>query len=1136
MIRLLISSLILLTLTLVISGPTRLHAQQTTDVVAGDILVPNNVIPTSQAIAPRFVIANMGGNAAQNLFCDVRIIDPTSPSEPVFQEPIEIPSLPGNQTLTLQTEGSWTPSATGNYVITVDIVFELDANPTNNHAEKEFRVGVPPLLSRGDAIAILQDDVLAGHPRADSLVALHLSSPASPLDSLIRPGTVITQATDSVFFLLYDNPVYFFYLDLHPELLYDHPVEYVVVSAVDGSIDRHTGLTMWPEINGQTPDFGPYCFGENNPRRVAGGAVNCAAKVPYEAVTTPDTSSWAIVVVGKLNLDVEEQTVEHDICTWKERLNGNAMGPGVTELNFRIHAGDSGRGLTAQQLCDAIDALKGKGCDKVHFKYIGHGTQSGVVVWDSAHKKSETLSWEKLATKLADAGFAEVCIEVTACHSGASIPWFKKLKIKGTVVTSSSSGNTTPVGDGSGTYWEKALEACSKDEAADLNRNGKIDICELYAWVIARGGRAPNDPRPQIEKLNDSVRFVGAANDRVGSERTISTNAGSIKVYAERLCMRLKIKIGNRTKDSIVYRGGVYIENTGNNDKAAERDYKITATCGKEKIVIVERIRPNLKAGEKQCIADLPNGCTNIKVERLPARGTKRDDDPVPLAAPDGEYAAIDEVAAHNPGDFLFYRYVYGWEEPDDLHTVTASAPFDWFVAAGPSSFNTPSDSTEDIMTSSQIPFTATEGGVVTTRIVNTATDDTLDVRYNVHLIDTIGRIDFDTTYVGRWIWFDAVGDALLKGFDLDLDHVRIAVADSLTIETVGDWVWRDLVVDADSGTSLLASIGLGSRFVDFRDIVIRGLDSALDAHGGSVDFHGVTIGASDGDGFLFRPRVAIPDTTTALDLRNVSFLNVLGAARHGFVFDELSLNSATIDTTTVRWLRAEFVDSNDMVVTDDSHVRCVDCMYRDDAVHVDATSSLQRLATLSILAVDTSGTGMRNVAVTVRDDDQQVILQGTTDSLGFIPNMEILLSRRDGAGLQTFGPFVVTATNGIETRHDTIAPVTYTQIAFEFVAQATSVNDRTVAGDRAGIRRIIPQPASREGELVIETEGIGTRSIDVSIVTPLGEIVRRIDDATVMNDRLIVNLGASEMAVGTYLLRLHLGDDRDVVARFVIR
>lgn len=1118
----------------------KVHAQQMTDLVITGITLPPDVVPQIQPIGVQFTIANNGDADATNFFCGIQIFSLQNPSVPIFQNQVNVPLLAAGETQTLQSTQTWTPADEGEYIVQVAAVYEFDNTPSNNVMGKSFRVGQSEqLLTLQQAVAILNEELLDNHPRVDSLVALHISPPANPADSLIPPGLTI-MAADSSVTLQYEYPVYFFFVDLYPDELFSHPVEYVAISAIDGTIDRRTDVELWPEIDGATPDFGSYCFGDANPRRVRGNARQCVEKAnPYQPKATSNTGAWAVALVGKLNLDVEKSTVQHDICKWKERINGNSLGPSVTGPNITALSGTNNCGLTEEEFCAAIDGLKGKNCDKLHFKYVGHGTTSGLILWDDKHKTSKTLSWKDFACKLKDAGIGEACIEITACHSGAAIRELKKKGIKGTVITSSSSARTTPVGDGSGTHWEKALEACSKDQMADLNKNGKIDQCELYAWVKVKGGTSANGPNPQIAKLNDSITLRSVRLERVGGVRTISTNGGSIRVYAERICMRLSVKQGSRRRDSTVYRGSIYIENTGNTRKSANRDYSISARCGRENIVIVPRIRPSLGPGEKQCIAELPNNCTGISVNRLRNSTVRKDDGShiVLSAAPDESLSTLDEFVARNPGDFAYYRYILEEEENTQLYTTSINGPNGWFASVEPKTFNIPETDSQDVFTGTVIPDTATMGGEVIASVVNTATDDTLLLRYNIFLLDTLRQVNSNEGLQGTWKWYDAVGNSLLKGFDVDLERVQIDVKDSLQIETVGGWIWKDVVVNADSGTRLEAAIGLGAGITLWENVAIRGTESGLMAEAGNITMRNVTVGGSFGSGITFRGNQSTIDTVLSLKIQTLNFVNVLGSRLYGFVFDDIYAQSGVVDTLQTHGLRVAFTDSTDLVVRNNSHVHCTDCEYDDTDVEVDPTSSLLRLGTVSIVAVDTAGIGLSNIDVTITSLlSGQSIRSAKTDVDGFVPSIPLPFSLNVGGNRQTFGPYEIVASNGFTEMRDTVNPVTWTQVFFDFTEGPASA---PVAGERSGsasIIAIVPQPLSRQGSLRVETAGLQNGQVAASLHNTLGESVWRDEDLHVVNNRLQVEGFGEKVSSGVYVLRLHLLNGEFLSAKVIVR
>lgn len=140
-------------------------------------------------------------------------------------------------------------------------------------------------------------------------------------------------------------------------------------------------------------------------------------------------------------------------------------------------------------------------------------------------EKLVLMTFEKLVCKLKDNGITEVCIEITACYSGGIISQLVKKGIKGVVITSSDDKHPTPYdGDGTGTPWEKALEKCSKDPLANLNRDTHTDLCELYAWVIVQSKNDPKiiGPNPQIKKLNDTLRITNVTSNKTATSESFN--------------------------------------------------------------------------------------------------------------------------------------------------------------------------------------------------------------------------------------------------------------------------------------------------------------------------------------------------------------------------------------------------------------------------------------------------------------------------------------------------------------------------------------------------------------------------------------------------------------------------------------
>lgn len=1107
----LLFTLPLLTL-LTLAIPMRAAAQMT-DVVVTAITLPPLSVPTGTPVGVQFTLQNAGVNNATDFFCQVGISSASAPSTPIFQEQINVASLPAGATTSLMTQGTWPAGEPGDYIVTVAAIYEFDNEPTNNLRQHSFVVTPQSsMLTLTEAVAILNGEVLDGHPRAELLTAVYLSPPANPSDSLLPAGTLIESA-DSSLILQYDYPVYFFFVDLYPDQLFAHPVEYIAISADDGTIDRQTNVDMWPEINGVTPDFGSDCFGDPNSRRVRGQGINCAEKpVRYEPVATSNTGAWAVAVVGKLNKEVEKTTADHDLCRWKERMN--ARGSMVTGPNISGSTGTDGCGMTEQELCDAIEALKGKECDKVYFKYIGHGKPGGIFVWDNEHKRTKMISWRDLAKKLKEAGVGEVCIEITACHSGAIIDALKEEGIKGVVITSSSSGNTTPVGEGDGTHWEKALEACSKDEMADLDRNGTIDQCELFAWVKVRGGTAANGPNPQIFKLNDSVRIRSVQLIQVGGGGTITTNAGGIRVRGERICLRRTI---NR-RDSVVYRGGVYLINEGRPRRTADRSYEIIGRCNGRDTVLAT-VRPSLAGGERICVADLPNGCTRISVRRL-RNATERKDYPIGVAssAPDNGYEGITQSVTADPGQFIFLRHPILSDINDQMYATSITGPAGWNVTVAPDDFFIPESDTADFFVGVNVPADAAAGGQVVATVVNTATSDTLDLIYDVHIVDTL-QGDSLADWQGAYRWYDVLGHSRINGIGLDVRNTVFAVVDTLSILRPEVFDMRNSAISAgENGVIIFEEGNTNLISAEMRGGALYGTENGFFLASGAIDIVNLVVAESRGRGLTITGSPGLRIDT----LRGVSLLGTAGPA---LVLDSIT-RPVRIEDLTVERAGAEHI-----ILSGDVGFSCVDCSYDDANTDVESGSILRRYARLNVVVTDPDENPQPDISVRITAGDGSEFFSGLTDPDGFIPTQELLLSTNDGGTLTEHGPYYVTVRTDQVTVQDTIDATGWTGRVFVLPADATSVDDNEVVAGES----VSPHPVRRGEELTILLPRLADRSVSVRLHDATGRLTMRLD-GFVNRSGMLGMLLPDAVPAGMYLMVVEDGEGGRGVRRIVVR
>jgi len=104
-----------------------------------------------------------------------------------------------------------------------------------------------------EAIKVMVEEILPEIPEiqsGDPYVCLKL-------DSLLPPGTVIEEdaptASKSSVKITLEEELYFFYLDLAPGALYEHPVKYILVDD-DGNHGDYVA-NWWPKINNEIPEI-----------------------------------------------------------------------------------------------------------------------------------------------------------------------------------------------------------------------------------------------------------------------------------------------------------------------------------------------------------------------------------------------------------------------------------------------------------------------------------------------------------------------------------------------------------------------------------------------------------------------------------------------------------------------------------------------------------------------------------------------------------------------------------------------------------------------------------------------------------------------------------------------------------------
>ncbi len=1117
--RFLLSSCAKLVLSVVLVSVLASTTLSATDMKFERILAPLGTLALKQPSEVSFVIRNAGPQPAGAIECFVDIIN-LDRDEVVYSAQIAAVDIVPNEERTLTASEPFVPDETGSYLVQVNIDFDEEVAPDNNSGQEIFTVE-PGLLTLEQAIAILNEDVVKEHPLRESIDVWHIRPPAALKNELIDAGSVIAPVGGG-FELQYKVPVYLFFIDELPRHFFSHACQFVTVMADDGTVEVNDAL-MWPEIDGRSAVFGDICNDTPNPDRLQGQAVDCNSKDdPYMPVASENTSDWALVVVGRLRSDEEKQAVDHDICKFLERINGNSFGPGISDDNISIVRGTDGRGINVEELCTAITQLGERDCDKVYFKYIGHGLRRGLIFKDTAGTGEVTLPYSEIACKLEEAGIGNICIEVTACHSGGIVSHLEDKDIRGTVITSSNTSRTTPVGDGSGTHWEEALLQCSKSPFADLNRDSTIDNCELMAWVLTQNPTA-SEPRPQLKKLNDSVRSVRIRSDRVDID-LMAGNEGPLSVYAERICVRTRIRADGRTRNVTQYRTAVYIENEGNVRRRPNDSYSITARCDGRDTILVESIRPRLDPDQRVCVADVPDNCTRLSIDRVQTQSAKRDDrrDEVQAA---GEPRAVEmqfRRAVHSPGDLILHRFVLVNETDLAPYQATASGPAAWDAVIMPEAFKMPESDSADVFIEARIPGDALEGGMLSAALYNTDAEDTLLIHYQSLLADTVtGATTSALQKNFRFITASGTWNSEASSF-IDNSFIDVEDTFAVTADATGPIEMRNSVVNADSGSSLALHIDGGEH--TFEGVGLRGMATALRiSKGGNLLLRDVVVGNSSGDGIQVSG-----DENAGMQ---VDFLDVIGAAGNAVVFENLGPT-----VLRARGIRVLHADTNDIKMIGPGMLECLDCSFDPGKIDIDSRATLRRLATLSVAVRDSLDLPVQGVTIDVTDAGNNSVFSGLSDEDGMIDDVILNVAEYSGDGIAENAPFTVTMTNGDDTQSHTYSPEGFRQVVFTTSQMTTGVADANSKLDDVVISALYPQPAPSGSRVVCEIESHSAKLVQLAVYDVLGNRVLGLETFVNTGERTRVHLPTESLVAGVYVVRLGGVDGVGDIRVFVVK
>ena len=1014
----------------------RVNAQS--DLAIQGIKVPGIKVEIGSPIIPIITVINNGPLQNDGFNCQYDFLN--SNNQPISPGTIQgRPLQPGVQE-DFTSQQTWNPVGLGSFGFRVNVQTQQDPIQKNNQAQVTFMV-VPMSIKRVSLNVIKQ--VIELNTRKDSINLYVLPNPISK-DSLLYSGDSISTLDEEFQTIIIKEHSYLFFLDEYPNQLFNHPCKIIIASALDGKIQVVANAESYPLINNVLPHFGPDCTFNDN--KVYGKQNNCIPKVnPYKEVPTSNSSDWAIAFSGGTDKEVEKMVIDNDICKWKERLNGSPTGPQINGANIAVHRGENNCGLTSKELCDIIDSYKGKACKKFFIKYVGHGKgapgekNDGIWLWDENRKKLVLMTFEKLVCKLKDNGITEVCIEITACYSGGIISQLVKKGIKGVVITSSDDKHPTPYdGDGTGTPWEKALEKCSKDPLANLNRDTHTDLCELYAWVIVQSKNDPKiiGPNPQIKKLNDTLRITNVTSNKTATSK-VSTSGGDIDVYVERICVKMKLKVGNKEVDSVHYSQALYLENTSNGVRNSDKTYKVIALCKNGKkidtLVLVEDYKPSVDSKSKICLASIPINCFSYEfVEKNKKKKSTFFDKDEKLFLSSNEISHTNEIingfAIHSSNEFILYRFPIINESQflNNYKSRVTSSNSKWNATSSPSSFSLDKNIETDLFVSANISDSTQFGGLIETELTDSQSNDTILFVLNTLITDSIyGNINSSLTK--KYNWINASGSLLVSGLNqFNVSNSFLDVRDSFKLIIDGTSIsnFSNSIFNSDGNDSL--KIDLKNGTFNFNNCLFRNVKDGLILNSNSYNIDGLVVTGNSNN------IITINKNGNSI----IKFLTSIGATNNS-IFIKTGLK----DTLKLYGTSCELSSDKDISVSGNSYVTCTDCNVNDKKIQVENGSVFRRFSTLEVVVNDTNSIALSNIAVRVVNSNGTELFRGLTDKFGFIKT-KILQSEFINGNYINYGPFKVSVFVGSDKADSVYEPYSFKQLVFWMTPSISSVNE----------------------------------------------------------------------------------------------
>lgn len=1110
------SRLLLRTLLVLIGCVTAASAQQY-EVLIQSIPNPASQITARDTVSVTALLVNLGPGLSPPLAVGFEIRD--GGGNLVFSDTVPSQPIPPNPTggALVSASRRWHPTGPGTFRISTRLVNFEDGNGANDTLSK-IVVVTPGFLSRAEAIAIVERDVIQGRTNANRL-ALYLYNLTGP-DSLLQPNMNV-RPWDSSWTITIPGPVYLLWIDNEPSQFWCHSATFAFVNATNGSLLVREAQS-WPVID--EVEHPPLTFG---PNRVRGNVPQPAPNLDtYNPVPTTNTTDWALIIVGQNQAGWDSTALINDVARIKECLNGTATGPQVTGPNITTVGLGGQVGATKQEVCDALEAMAGQPpCNKLYVYYVGHGSNSGMGLRRGNGNGSETLSWHDFACKLLEANPNEVCVVIMACSSGAAVNDIvgKKIgdrktgykRLKGSVVTSAPPSVPT-TGTASGSPFHRAMTACCKDPAADLSGDGKVSLEEAMSWARER-----NDT---VKRDNAGITVFGDGRGRTLPTPTTTTvrdpgdGGGSMKVEITKTYYGLRL--GDRAnRDTVSCRRSIYFTNTTGSNRSPNKNVEVVCVrqvkqgrkTVKQETVLLSR-RMNLGPRERFCYGPVPDDC-GIEVRR--ASSTRRGDDHVILALDPPLIAwPYGYGAAYNPGEFIFADFDIAVDS-NHRYTTAADGPAGWGLTVYPPAFQPHGPFNDQrIFITGQVPDTVTEGGLLTGLLIDMDTGDTIRYRVNAMIYDSLdAAVSAGDTYTGYAL--DQYGDAIIVGGRATLRQtlLRINGDGAVRVGTDGELVLHNSMIGPDSGSTATLDVA-GMIDWDNSSLVesVNGLH-LLNARG---VIEGGAVAASGGNGISGRGDLS--------GLR-MGFFHIEDVPDVGLAFDSATgvlITGATIENAA----------TSDVAMRGSSNVVLRDCMFNPSRVLVEPGSVLTREWTTHFIAVDSLGNPVTGVVIEIRDVDGNLVALDTTGADGFSRTHYLIEWRQDGITRSRPGPYTLQL-RPAGGRDTTVSHNTVEQMTRVIVVPSTGSGVPGWAS--RSLVPVRPNPVSRElGSATISLSLDRSASLRLRVYDPSGRLVRNEDLGRREAGPHEVSLPVDDLPMGVYIVEIHTGE-KAMMARVVV-